>query len=344
MKIQQSKVIYDENGQFVSADGILGESLPQNLAEIGADLNITEPQLLSFNQNGVNLVAVVCAVCENGKKQFSLHFASFYKLISDSIPNMDKLFVNSISACRASMQNIAGISTRISDILDDAELYEEKEHLKNQIKNCYRLLRCTKNLEDAFNYSKDYTVNKIFYPKEIVLPLCKVVQMIIKDSDIQFTYDISEESVAICADPKKFENAFLNVLTNAFMYSGSEAKINVKLETSGDKVTLTISDNGYGMSAENLSRCAEMGYTGDNNSEKQGLGLYLAKRFTDSAKGSIIILSKENEGTKVVMTFPVASGEAVSLESNVIDYYSKLFSPAEVALSEIKYCNLLSVL
>ena len=344
MVFERLKVIYDENGKRISDCQNNSITVPEDLSEIADfDLAINEPFATVIHNGDFDAFVVIVPFMEGEMKRFSLHIETVNSILQLAGANLDNLIANSISVCRTTMQNIAGLSARLSSVLDDAELYDEKQAVSLQIKNCYRLLRSTKNIEELYNYLYGAVNNKPFFPSEIIIPSCKVAQMLLADTNKKINVNVKDEPVVLC-DPKRFENAFLNVLTNALMYSADEANITVTLESSNGKAVVTVSDDGYGMSMAKAEKALMLGVSFSEKNDKQGLGLYLAKRFTDSAKGSIMIMSKENVGTTVTMSIPITQEEAVSLETNFVDYFSRLFSPVEVAICDVVNRNLLNLL
>lgn len=71
---------------------------------------------------------------------------------------------------------------------------------------------------------------------------------------------------------------------------------------------IVIQDNGRGISEDKLSFIGNKGTSfgkEDSLSSGSGLGLYQAKKFMDSIKGKLEILSKEEMGTMVTLHFPI---------------------------------------
>ena len=67
---------------------------------------------------------------------------------------------------------------------------------------------------------------------------------------------------------------------------------------------LCIEDTGIGISAEDLPRVFENGYTGFNGREDKrasGIGLYLCKRVCDNLGHKISAESVQGEGTKIII-------------------------------------------
>lgn len=74
----------------------------------------------------------------------------------------------------------------------------------------------------------------------------------------------------------------------------------------GTNILLVIEDNGCGIKASDLSRVFEKGFTGSNRNKANatGMGLYLSKKLCDRLGLKLDIVSKENEYTRLTITFP----------------------------------------
>lgn len=90
------------------------------------------------------------------------------------------------------------------------------------------------------------------------------------------------------------------VISNAVKYT-SEGSVHIYMTEPG---ILCIEDTGIGISAEDLPRIFENGYTGFNGREDKrasGIGLYLCKRISENLGHKIYAESKIGEGTKIFL-------------------------------------------
>ena len=90
------------------------------------------------------------------------------------------------------------------------------------------------------------------------------------------------------------------IISNAVKYT-SEGKVSIRMDEPG---ILIIEDTGIGISAEDLPRIFENGYTGFNGREDKrasGIGLYLCKRIADNLGHRISAESTPGEGTKMML-------------------------------------------
>ena len=101
-------------------------------------------------------------------------------------------------------------------------------------------------------------------------------------------------------DSKWLSFIFEQVISNAVKYT-SEGSVRIYMNEPG---VLCIEDTGIGISAEDLPRIFENGYTGFNGREDKrasGIGLYLCKRIADNLGHKIYAESEAGTGTKMMI-------------------------------------------
>jgi signal transduction histidine kinase len=122
------------------------------------------------------------------------------------------------------------------------------------------------------------------------------------------------EPIYIRADNKKAQQAFLNVLSNAYKYSGPGTPVRLLVQTSANNVNLKIFDQGIGMTAEQTQRVCERFYRADTSGQVSGtgLGMSIVKEIMDLHQGRIDIESTPGQGTVVTLVFAQAPAPAAS--------------------------------
>lgn len=111
------------------------------------------------------------------------------------------------------------------------------------------------------------------------------------------------------ADPIRFKQIILNLLSNSVKFTDTNGKIDVSCVV-GDNVIITIKDNGIGMDKEGLE--AALTKFGQANTglsrthEGTGLGLPLSIELAKLMDGNLDIVSELGVGTTVTVTLPKA--------------------------------------
>lgn len=83
-------------------------------------------------------------------------------------------------------------------------------------------------------------------------------------------------------------------------------EVNLKTELFADSVVLSVIDEGYGFNYDNSGDIFTPFWQSDESNDGLGLGLYLAKVFTEKSGGTIDIRSEQQNGTEVKLTLPLA--------------------------------------
>lgn len=121
---------------------------------------------------------------------------------------------------------------------------------------------------------------------------------------------LKELDIPVAADSKSFTFVIGQILSNAIKYRKDNLQVEFSARAEKNTVSLFISDNGIGISAADLPRVFDKGFTGENGrrySKSTGIGLYLSQRLCRKMNISLSISSVPGQGTTVTMVFPTES-------------------------------------
>ena len=112
-------------------------------------------------------------------------------------------------------------------------------------------------------------------------------------------------------DPGRIRQVLGNLLSNALRYTPQRGRIEVALQAGpGEWVTVRVSDNGPGISAEDLPHVFDRFYRGDRSRARDsggaGLGLAIARQWVQAHGGSIQVESTPGQGATFTFTLPVS--------------------------------------
>lgn len=196
------------------------------------------------------------------------------------------------------------LRTPVSVILAQCELDEESETtnlIKQQalkirmiISQLLKLIR----LENGIEKAEFEQVNL----SELVQIICDEQKEIIS-TNIETNID---ENVEMKLDYSMIMRILTNLISNSAKYIGDGDKIQVNLIRTDEKATVSIIDNGIGISTENIDKVFDRFFTVDKSrtdQESMGLGLSMVKQMVEINGGEITIDSEINKGTTVKLTF-----------------------------------------
>jgi signal transduction histidine kinase len=142
---------------------------------------------------------------------------------------------------------------------------------------------------------------------DLLLWCISQVDPIARERGIEFKADI--RPVAIMGTEDHFKMLFVNLLSNAVIYSHRNGQVHIGCSLSpNSEPIVTIADNGIGIPANKLPRIFEEHYRTkeavQHNKESSGLGLAIVKYVAEMYRICIRVESRPGVGTKFVLKFP----------------------------------------
>lgn len=230
--------------------------------------------------------------------------------MSDEIINKDRIkndFISSIShELRTPLTSIKGWAVVLKDAKEDEK--DLMEDGLNIIEN--EADRLAKMVEELLDFSR-YISGRITLYKEIIdisqtcLDISKQMRPRAKSNNIELITDLPKESILINADENRIKQLLINLLDNAIKFTSDKGWVKFQMLKEDDKVQIMISDNGMGMTKEELAHVKEKFYKGKHSKSHSGIGLSISDEITKLHQGSLEIFSEENIGTTVKVSLPI---------------------------------------
>jgi signal transduction histidine kinase len=112
----------------------------------------------------------------------------------------------------------------------------------------------------------------------------------------------------VVADPAEVAETLRNLVDNALKYAPG-SPVTVRSEVRGNEVFIVVRDLGPGIPGDEQEHVFDRFYRGHGNREVEGTGLGLAivKRAVQRSNGTIVLESREGEGTQFTIRLPYAS-------------------------------------
>ena len=145
--------------------------------------------------------------------------------------------------------------------------------------------------------STDYVIREIDLDAVIKPAIRKFARDFISK---KLSMDFKPTEAKVLSDDKWLSFVIEQVISNAVKYT-KDGGIKIYMNESG---ILCVEDTGIGISAEDLPRVFENGYTGFNGREDKrasGIGLYLCKRICDNLGHKISARSEPGKGTTIMI-------------------------------------------
>lgn len=181
------------------------------------------------------------------------------------------------------------------------------ESLLDEVKNMIRLVN---GLLDLARANSDAT-NLHYQPVRIDELLWQAHdQLLLNKPEYHIDIDFDnlpeqEDDLMIVGDASLLQTALQNLMENGCKYSADE-RVSVRIAFERSRIHLTISDQGYGISANDLSHIFEPFYRSQNTMtiHGHGIGLALTHRIIELHQGQISVESALGRGTTFRITLP----------------------------------------
>lgn len=188
-------------------------------------------------------------------------------------------------------------------------LNNQKNILDRKTKNI--LKRLEDYVDQVLYYVRSENAEKDYFIKEV--DLSKVIKNVgiknmddLLDNKVEFIVD--KTNYKVFTDSKWLEFILNQIINNSIKYKRNidNSYIKIYVKDTIDTTTLIIEDNGIGIKSSDIRQVFDKTFTGTNGREKTtstGMGLYIAKNLCKKLGHKIEIESKENEYTRVFITF-----------------------------------------
>jgi C4-dicarboxylate-specific signal transduction histidine kinase len=121
--------------------------------------------------------------------------------------------------------------------------------------------------------------------------------------NVKLHIEFSDEKCIINGSPASLHQIFFNLITNAEESIENKGNVYLKTSTTQDKVIISISDDGVGMSDEIKSKAFDPFFSTKSPNQATGLGLSIVYALIKELDGTINIESEVNKGTSVTVEF-----------------------------------------
>lgn len=269
----------------------------------------------SLNQGGVLLRQMVTPTLVIFAVLMGIFFILFKRAgrIIDATRRADiaktDFMANMSHEVRTPLNAIIGFCDMLrSEIYGKVEGKKNKEYLEHISESSHHLLGIINDILDLSRVEAGLTsvsLSHINVRDEITFCTSKLDHKC-KSKNITLHQDIQTEDLV--SDPQLFHQILFNILSNALKFTSENGQIFIKTIQQKEGLTLTITDTGIGMTADELELClqrfgqVESAY--NRSQEGTGLGLNLVVNFMTLLGGTFDICSEKNVGTTVTLAFP----------------------------------------
>lgn len=213
-----------------------------------------------------------------------------------------------------SLTSFSGLLINHTDSLSKDEIKMLAKDLDKSLKNLFALL------ENLLEWSRSQTGNIEFKPEAFdIAGLLKQNQELLQQQAQNKKISIllqGESNLTINAHRNSINTVVRNLISNAIKFTPAEGTITLKTSTADNKVLVSVSDTGVGMSKEVMDKLFRIDTKhttkGTADEKGTGLGLILCKEFIEKNGGKIWVESVVNKGSTFFFELPLISAPVLA--------------------------------
>lgn len=185
-----------------------------------------------------------------------------------------------------------------------------REFLSDALSEVGRLHRLVEELLQQGRLEGTVQLEKTLQdPSRVVKSVLRLLAGTADVSDVQLIHHPLEAGpIQLLADGEKLKQVVVNLVDNAIKHSPPGSTVAVQEGLTADEYSLTVSDQGNGISPDDLPHIFERFYRGDKARRRHtggsGLGLAIALRIAELHAGSIAVESELGKGSRFALRLP----------------------------------------
>lgn len=239
---------------------------------------------------------------------FSFWFLIRTLLRQKTLEEMKSDFTNNITH---ELKTPIAVAYAANDALLNFNQAEEKNKREQYLRiSQEQLQRLSGLVEQILSMSMENRKSFRLHPeeislKELITPLMEQHQLK-ADKPVQIKIEIEPETLTIVADRTHLSNMISNLIDNAVKYSKERAEILIHCQQTEEKVSISVTDKGIGISPDKQKHIFDKFYripTGNlHNVKGYGLGLFYVKSMIEKHGGTIHVKSEAGKGSTFTIT------------------------------------------
>jgi|HigsolmetaGSP12D_1036236.scaffolds.fasta_scaffold00740_10 signal transduction histidine kinase len=249
--------------------------------------------------------------------QWAFLVRSLNKMASElgQIEQMRQEFISNVShEIQSPLTSISGFAKALRS--DDLPPDKRMHYLQIIENECARLSKISDNLLKLTSLESKHHP---FQPKPFRLD--RQIRRVILSFEPQWTgksidMDVDLQEATVEADEELLSQVWVNLLGNAIKYTPTGGQIRFTLEQEDRWAKVSVTDNGIGVSADDLPHLFERFYKADKSRNREsggsGLGLSIVRKIVDMHAGTIDVASVLGEGTTFTVRMPLRQNAAES--------------------------------
>ena len=255
-----------------------------------------------------NLSHVIPVTTEDEIGYLSASLNTMSSKLKDMEEYQSKFIANVSHDIRSPLTSIKGYVQAIEDGTIPAEMQDK--YLKIILFETERLTDLTRDLLTLSDYDKRKLLlnNELFDIHEVIKHVASSFEGTCKEKKVSIDLIFATKYLEVYADKSKIQQVLYNLMDNAIKFSHHNSIVTIETTERGDKVSVSVKDDGVGIPRNELNKIWDRFYKSDVSRGKDkkgtGLGLSIVKDALKAHGENIYVVSTENVGTEFTFSLP----------------------------------------
>ena len=212
------------------------------------------------------------------------------------------------------------IAQNTEDILEEDEEFDKDELIDMMQSIMNHVMFMSETMENFKNFFKPEDVSVPFKVSQAIKSIMILLTPVLKKSNIEVIYDMPPQldNLKVFGFTNDLKQVIMNIVVNGkdAIISRKEnepelkGQINIKMDSYNDeRIIISITDNGTGLSEETLKKIFEMHYT-TKGTQGTGIGMYMAQIIIEKMNGILHVRNRDDgeKGAQIVLNLPIHKG------------------------------------
>ena len=226
-------------------------------------------------------------------------------------------------------QLAAGVAHELNNPLSAVQAFAQlladrddlDETVKSDVETIYKeIQRATKITSNLLSFARRHKPAKSLIPiNEVLERSLEFHAYLMRINNVEVVKEFDPDLPRTMADFHQMQQVFVNIINNAeqaMTKAHGKGKLVVKAQSLGETIRVAFTDDGPGISEENLKRVFDPFFTTKDAGNGTGLGLSICFSILQDHGGNLYVESKPGEGATFIVEIPIVSQDQLIAEQN----------------------------
>ncbi|MGD8387534.1 MAG: PAS domain S-box protein, partial [Desulfobacteraceae bacterium] len=241
-------------------------------------------------ESGITITAIIRDITERKRLEKML-------LQSERLAAVGEAVAHVVHELKNPLMIIGGFTSQIRNAMEDDRILQKLDMILEEVARVERLVL------DLGDFTKEYRlVRRQADVNSVLQDVIKVMGAAYSPERYAIMEYLDPSLGEITCDPDKLKQVFINIISNGIEAMGEGGMITIVSGTIPDGIEIRVSDEGLGISEEDLQHIFEPFFT--TRERGSGLGLAISYKIIQAHGGELSAVSRPGKGATFIIRLP----------------------------------------